>query len=166
MIFLTVGTQMPFDRLVRALDRWAARQLPETPQIVAQLGDIGAAGYRPDHMDWTSFMDPDVFRQNLERADLIVAHAGMGTIINALTYCKPIMIMPRSAAYGEHRNDHQIATVRQFRSRPNVVVADTEDDFDSAIAEVAGLRPEPLSAIASQAEPRLVNAIRERILAS
>jgi UDP-N-acetylglucosamine transferase subunit ALG13 len=36
----------------------------------------------------------------------------MGTIISAVEYGKRVIVMPRRASYGEHRNDHQLATVR------------------------------------------------------
>ena len=36
---------------------------------------------------------------------MIVAHAGMGTIISAMQHQKPIIIFPRIAALGEHRTN-------------------------------------------------------------
>ena len=37
MILVTVGTQIPFDRLVRYVDKWAAESL-EGDSVVAQVG--------------------------------------------------------------------------------------------------------------------------------
>ena len=48
MIFVTIGSMFPFDRLIRAMDDWAAAQ-PEPVELVAQIGE---GSYRPAHMRW------------------------------------------------------------------------------------------------------------------
>jgi UDP-N-acetylglucosamine transferase subunit ALG13 len=107
MIFVTVGTQLPFDRLVRAIDEWALNNPGETV-----VGQIGAGGYTPAHFEAHAYLTPTQFRQYFRQADLIVGHAGMGTILSALQYRKPLVVMPRRLHLGEHRSDHQMATVR------------------------------------------------------
>jgi UDP-N-acetylglucosamine transferase subunit ALG13 len=131
MIFLTVGAQMPFDRLVRAVDAWAARG--GNDGVFAQ---IGRARYRPAHLHYTEFLDPRAFREAFTSARVIVAHPGMGTIINALELRKPILVMPRRGDLAETRNDHQLATAERFRELGLVEVAldereltDRLDDF-------------------------------------
>ena len=52
----------------------------------------------------------------MDAAAAIVAHAGMGTILTALETGKRLLVMPRRAALGEHRNDHQLATVSRSPS--------------------------------------------------
>jgi hypothetical protein len=51
----------------------------------------------------------------------------MGTILSALELGTPTLVMPRRAALGEHRNDHQMATARWFADLGGVTVA-----FDEA----------------------------------
>lgn len=115
MIFLTVGTQLPFDRLVAAVDGWAAHG--KRGEVVAQIGETRLS---PAHLRWTRFMDAQQFGEHFRSADAIVAHAGMGTILTALDLGKPVVIVPRLADRGEHRNDHQLATVEQMRRFPLV----------------------------------------------
>ena len=122
MIFVTVGAQMPFDRLVRAVDDWAGRVPAE---IFAQ---IGPSSLRPRHMAWTRFLAPADFLAQVGAADLLVAHAGMGSIITALEYGKPILVMPRRGELGETRNNHQVATTKRFRGFGRVEVALDERD--------------------------------------
>ena len=118
MIFVTVGTQLPFDRMVRTIDQWAgARSYGE---VFAQ---IGPAKYRPKNIPWAEFLDADECRRKIEQADVVVAHAGMGSILTALELGKPIVIMPRLSALGEHRNDHQLATAKRFLAQGRVIVA-------------------------------------------
>ncbi|MEM1345650.1 MAG: glycosyltransferase, partial [Pseudomonadota bacterium] len=100
MIFLTLGTQLPFERLVRAVDAWAgARQAV----VFAQIPDPGEGGYVPRHMEWTARLAPEDFTRRCESAQVIVSHAGMGSIITALSLAKPLILMARRSALGEHR---------------------------------------------------------------
>jgi len=108
-IFVVVGTQEPFDRLIKAIDDWAVRSAHS--DIFAQISN---AQYVPKGFQSTDFISPELFDQKFKEADLIVSHAGMGTIISALQHSKPIIVMPRLAIYHEHRNDHQLATARSF----------------------------------------------------
>ena len=91
MIFATVGHELRFDRLIKGLDDWAFAS--GNDDIFAQVAELGDNGYSPRNFEWQSFLDPDTFKSNFEKADLIVAHAGMGTIITALTMKKPLLIM-------------------------------------------------------------------------
>lgn len=124
MIFVTVGTQLAFDRLVMTVDEWAARH-PEV-EIFAQ---IGPASRRPGRIPHEEFLSPARVEELLARAELVVSHAGMGTILGALRLRRPIVILPRRAEQGEHRNDHQAATARWLATRPGVHVAADERDL-------------------------------------
>ncbi|MBZ0171716.1 MAG: hypothetical protein K8E66_04995 [Phycisphaerales bacterium] len=134
MILVTVGAQMPFDRLVRAVDEWAGRS--GRADVLAQ---IGTTEFEPANIRWRAFLDPEEFREAVGAAHAIVSHAGMGTIITALQHGKPALIMPRRGDLRETRNDHQIATAERFRGRPGITVAADEaelarclDGLDSA----------------------------------
>lgn len=122
MILVTVGTQLPFDRLVEAMDEIAVT-LDEP--VVAQ---IGVTSYVPRHIDWKASLTPAEFDAAISRARLLVSHAGTGSILAAQRHAIPVILMPRRAALGEHRNDHQLATVAGLAHRPGLHVAnDTEE---------------------------------------
>ena len=124
MIFLTVGTQLPFDRLVRAVDAWAGRS--GSADIVAQIGDTALV---PRNMRHQPYITPAEFARHASTAELIISHAGMGTILSALRLGKPLLVMPRRAALGEHRNEHQYATARRFRELGRIAVAMDEEEL-------------------------------------
>jgi UDP-N-acetylglucosamine transferase subunit ALG13 len=121
MIFVTVGGQLPFDRLVHAVDRWAVNHPEE-----AVFAQIGASRNPPSQIEWKRFLTHTDFQTKARRADVIVAHAGMGSILTALELAKPIVVMPRRAHLGEHRNDHQSATVSHLVDYGISVAADEE----------------------------------------
>ena len=60
MIFVTVGSSMSFDRLVRAVDEWAGLQ--GRADVFAQ---IGQSDYRPKYITFVQFMDPPEFRERV-----------------------------------------------------------------------------------------------------
>jgi len=134
VIFVTVGAQMPFDRMVRVIDKWAARG--SRSDVFAQ---IGCTDYRPNAVGYETLLTPTVFRKMANDASLIVAHAGMGTIITALELRKPIIILPRRADLKETRNDHQIETAKRLRNMASITVAMSDEELDGILEEVCDL---------------------------
>ncbi|MEM9342236.1 MAG: glucuronosyltransferase [Pseudomonadota bacterium] len=114
MIFLTLGSHQPFDRLVEALDHWATDR-DVGNRIFGQI--TPHATYKPKAFEHRDLLDPSEYRERCKDATFIVSHAGMGTIITALTYRTPAVMMARRAHLGEMRNDHQVATAERFASR-------------------------------------------------
>lgn len=128
MIFVTVGTQLPFDRLVMAVDAWARTR--KRRDVIAQTG---ASSYIPRSLEAKPFVASQDFRRLVQDCQLLVAHAGMGSILTALDLGKPVLVMPRRAALGEHRNDHQLATVAGLAHISQVCVADHADAIAPAM---------------------------------
>ena len=155
MIFVVTGTQLPFDRLIRMLDE-IAPQLDE--EIVAQ---VNGSGYLPRHINTIDLLPPDEFDRLFSSARLIVAHAGIGTIITAMQQQKPIIIFPRIAALGEHRNEHQLATAEKMKEAGWVYVANTKEEL-SELLQMPDLHP--LCTIGSSASESLVESITDFIL--
>ncbi len=154
MVFVVTGTQLPFDRLIKMLDE-IAPELDE--EIVAQ---VNGSNYLPRHVNTIDILPPDEFDRLFKRARLIVAHAGIGTIISALQYQKPIIIFPRIAALGEHRNEHQLATAAKMKEAGWVYVATEKEELKSLL-----LTPDlrPLCSISSGASASLVKSITDFI---
>ena len=158
MIFLTIGTQEPFDRLVRAVDAWCA-SAGKGDDLFGQITE--RADYKPKHFEWVPSVTPEVFRTRCQQADFIVSHAGMGSIITALTYGKPIAILPRSADLKEHLNDHQQATAKRLGSRPGLMVAQSEAELPGLLDKLAaGNGATGGEALAPFADARLIETLR------
>jgi UDP-N-acetylglucosamine transferase subunit ALG13 len=151
VIFLTVGTQLPFDRLVSAVDEWAETA---SEDVFAQ---IGPSALRPRHIKYVQFVSAAECADRLEAASSIVAHAGMGTILMALQLGKPLLVMPRRADLGEHRNDHQLATARRF-AELGVAVAFDEAELRPKLAALQPTARQPR--IGPHAPKPLINGLR------
>ena len=134
MIFVTVGTQLPFDRLIRVVDAWAGR----TGRLDV-LAQIGPSQLRPEFIQFQPFFSPAEFSRHFASADLVIAHAGMGSIISAMSQGKPILVMPRSAGLHEHRNDHQVATARRFKELGRIQVVMDTQELDAQLSRVENI---------------------------
>jgi UDP-N-acetylglucosamine transferase subunit ALG13 len=156
MIFVTVGMQMPFDRLVRTIDEWTGRRGRE--DVFAQIGDTD---FVPAHLDHTAFMDPQEFRERLASCSVVVSHAGMGTILTTLQFARPVIIMPRRGALRETRNDHQVETARSLLETKGISVAWNEDELADVLDRVGQLTPP--RQIGPHASVGLITALRSFI---
>ena len=118
MIFLTVGTQFAFDRLVCAVDDAAGEGVVDD-EIFAQIGE---SDYKPVNFEYAKVLGKYDFDKYVGGADAIIGHAGMGTINAALDKGKPLLVMPRLRKCGEVVNDHQVKIAMMFE-RLGVVLA-------------------------------------------
>lgn len=124
MIFVTVGTQLPFNRLIQWIDHWA-KDHPDTEILV----QCGSGGELPVFADYSTSMSPDDWEAHFRRAELVVSHAGMGTILKSLDFGKPLIIVPRIAELNEHRNNHQLATANHLKSISGLYIAESEESL-------------------------------------
>lgn len=166
MIFLTIGTHEPFDRLVRAFDDWLGQSAQQHEVVVQAVSPVIDA-YRPRYFDTVAHLSPEDYETHIRAADLIVSHAGMGSILTAFTYGKPIVIMPRRGHLHETRNDHQYTTFRSLKARPGLFLAEDETALSAvmyqALIAIENSVPPRLSDVA---DPGFTNALRTFILSS
>lgn len=155
MIVVTVGTQLPFDRLIKMMDDIA----PDIGKPV--MAQTGVGTYVCRNIQAAANYSPIEFDGFVKNCDLLVAHAGMGTVLKAYKYRKPIIIVPRKAALGEHRNDHQLATVSQLRSRIGIYAADTEEELRTLLSR--DLEPALVTDDMLERRAQLVGFVRKLI---
>lgn len=135
MIFVSVGTQLPFDRLLAGIDAWA-QQTKE--QVIAQCGKTSYAALA---IEMRPFVSTAEYDELFEQADIVVSHAGMGAILGSIYASKPIVIMPRQSSLGEHRNDHQEDTARRFASISGVFVVRDTPSLHQVLNDLRNSRP-------------------------
>lgn len=144
----------PFDRMLNLVDGFAARFAPET--FFAQVGE-GAV--TPKNIPSVALLKQREFGEKLREARLIIAHAGMGSIISAMDNRKPIVIFPRRVAFGEVNTDHQLATARWLSAKPGIHVAMDDADLEGAVR--AALAAEDAGAqVPKQAPAEFLERIR------
>lgn len=163
MIFLTVGSELHFDRLVKAVDQWGI--INNRNDIIGQIADPGPYGYWPERIKWQKFISAEEYNRYFDEAELIIGHAGMGSIITAALKKKPIIIMPRRSVLRETRNDHQLATAERFLNRKGVFIANDEAAIAPLLEEWnTSLRHHQIETTSENAEESLLQEIRNFIL--
>jgi UDP-N-acetylglucosamine transferase subunit ALG13 len=129
VIFVTVGTQLPFERLVGTVDAWAATRAPR-PDVLAQVGS-GRTDYA--HLRCVRSLDGAAYAEAIASAQLMLAHAGTGSILNALEQGVPVIVFPRDARFGEHRDVHHKQRARPMERMRLISVAWTESELVAMI---------------------------------
>jgi UDP-N-acetylglucosamine transferase subunit ALG13 len=155
-IFVVVGTLLPFDRLIRAIDKWAS-----TRTDVNITGQIGKSNYLPQNMNYFESLSANDFNSRFSESDLIISHAGMGVVLKSLVENKPILILPRQLDLKETTTDHQIATAKALGKMNYVNVAMNVEEMLDYLEKPNEIRAK--HKIGEFASGSLVNVIREFI---
>ncbi|MCK4629026.1 MAG: hypothetical protein KAT56_08475 [Sedimentisphaerales bacterium] len=152
---MTVGTwRAGYDRLIKAVDELVGSGVI-TDEVVAQTGN---SSYRPKYMTVMEFCSPDEFVNLISRAELVISHAGMGTIIEAVKQTKPIVVMPRKPALGEIDNDHQFTTAKQLEKEGKILVAYEVSDLPVKLEQAKTFVPAKI-----QEGQSIIKAVQEFI---
>ncbi len=114
--------------------------------MFAQIGNLQLV---TKHIEFAKQLNPSDFDGKMRESEMIISHAGTGTIIKAMEFSKPIIVMPRKSSLGETRNDHQIHTVELFRHKGLIQSFDDELELDRLISERSSLANNTLSPVAS-----------------
>ena len=139
MIFVTVGSSLPFDRLIRTVDEVAGEGALEG-RIFGQIAD---GRYEPKHFPSERYVDRARYAGLVEAADVIISHAGIGTISMALQMGKPVAVMPRLKSLGELVDDHQRATAAKFKQMGHVMSFADAAELRSLAPTLKGFVPVP-----------------------
>lgn len=121
-IFVTLGTIAPYEfgELARAIDR----AVPADIDINWQLG---ATSYVPSRGAVHVQLSDSEFGREVDLADLVVTHAGIGTLLGLLAKGSEVITVPRRRARGEHVDDHQTQIARVFGARGLVEYVELEE---------------------------------------
>jgi beta-1,4-N-acetylglucosaminyltransferase len=158
MIFVTAGNHFQgFERLLKKVDE-IAPQIPH--DIVIQKG---YSRYVPQNTKYFDFVPMNIAMEYIQKSDLVVSHAGMGTIILCKEYRVPIIIFPRREKYKEHVNDHQmeIAQVLEERGDKNIYIVYEENQLEEKIREVVGKKE--MVQVENRGRENLIRTIKEFI---
>lgn len=155
MIFVTVGTEYPFDRLIRTVDSLFGSGALEGPAFA----QIGAGTFRPSNIESVDWLSRTDFEARLASADAVIGHAGMGTILSCVGAGKPLLVLPRRGEFGETVNDHQLWTVERLTNSGLFLVARDEHELAEKAVLLRGFR----SDVKKSSRPALVQFIRSQL---
>jgi UDP-N-acetylglucosamine transferase subunit ALG13 len=100
-VLVTVGsTDWPFGRLLQRV----AEIVPRDVEIRWQAGTADVSALHGPSWD---FLPASELRAEVDRADVVVSHAGCGSALTALDSGRAAVLVPRSFRHGEAGDDHQ-----------------------------------------------------------
>lgn len=135
-VFVTLGTIFPyrFDSLVNAV----VTALPRDVEVVWQLGAT-------ERTDLPGRVETEIRASEFERltseADLVITHAGVGTIMQLLDLGAPTLAVPRRQARNEHVDDHQEQICGELIRRGLATVSEAPSLDLNVIESARQLRP-------------------------
>ena len=134
MILVTLGTQkQQFTRLLDYIEESSIND-----EIIVQAG---YTEYRSSKMKIFDFIDYDEMNKYLDNADLIITHAGTGSIVSALQKNKKVIACARKSEYQEHVDNHQEEIVSVFYEEGYILKIDDSINLDEIMKNINKFKP-------------------------
>ena len=95
-------------------------------------------GYTPfisHECDVIDFIQMDNFIRYVDHADIIITHAGAGSVLHAVKAGKRPILMPRRAKFHEHVNNHQVDFAQALHDSGKALMVENEEELELAIIQ-------------------------------
>ena len=138
MILVMLGTQNnSFYRLLEEIDR-----LIEIGKINDEvIVQAGYTKYESQNMKIIDFVSSEEIEKLEQKANCIITHGGVGSIIGSIEKGKKVIAVPRLKQYGEHVNDHQLDIVESFDKLGYIIGITDVSQLGDALQKVAEFKP-------------------------
>ncbi len=138
MILVLLGTQdKPFLRLLKMVSKEIDKgNIKE--KVVAQTGYTTFSNEKITTFD---FKSKDEIEKLIDKARIIITHAGVGTITECLEKGKKIIVVPRLKKYLEHTNDHQMQITKEFEMKGYVIALYDKSRLSVALEKIKTFKP-------------------------
>jgi len=138
MVFVLLGTNdKPFNRLLEAIEKQIVKGNIKDKVIV----QTGFTKFKSDNMELLDLIPNEDYLKIIDKADFIIAHAGVGSILDGLRANKKVIAAPRLKEYGEHVNDHQLEILDEFEKKGYVLALRDFDKLDAVLKKVKTFKP-------------------------
>lgn len=135
-IFVMFGTQdKRFDRLLNAI---LDSNFVKENEVYVQLGYT--KGEYPIIHCKEYYTEVELNHQ-IDIADLIITHAGVGAIVSALKLKKRVIVVPRLGKYKEQNNDHQIQIMERFAKQGYIIPCTDLGKLDEVVNNAHTFEP-------------------------
>ena len=130
MILVLLGTQNnDFHRLLCEIEENIDNGIIKQEVVV----QAGFTKYHSEKMRIFNLIPQNDLNKLVEKASLIITHAGIGSIEMALEKNKKVIAVARKKKYGEHVNDHQKDIEKKFNDSGLLIGIDDVNDLKYAI---------------------------------
>ena len=138
MILILLGTQNnSFHRLLEKIDELIEKKVIDEKVVVQS----GHTKYESKNMEIFDLIPQEELENYQERADLIITHGGVGSIIRSINKGKKVIAVPRLHKYHEHVNDHQKQIVEFFSKNKYIIGISDIKELKNAILKAQEFIP-------------------------
>ena len=139
MILVLLGTQNnDFHRLLDEIEK-NINQGNINDEVIVQAG---FTKYKSSQMQIFNMIPKNDLESLVKKADLIITHAGLGSIEMSLEQGKKVIAVPRLKKYGEHVNDHQKDIENEYKKRGWIIGIDDVSELSAALNEAKSFKPQ------------------------
>ena len=111
MVFITLGTQgNQFPRCLQMVEE-LTDMLHPGHEFIAQIGNTE---YKSNKIKVLEYVSETEFKRLIGEADVVITHAGSGSLFNAIKQGKKTIAVARLKKYKEMLNDHQTELVKKL----------------------------------------------------
>lgn len=134
MTLVTLGTQhQEFTRLLDYIEKSDLKG-----EIIVQAG---YTKYESKKMKIFDFISYDEMEKYIDKCDLVITHAGTGSIVMPLKKGKKVIACARLSKFGEHVDDHQVELVDVFYSEGYILKIDEDTSLDEVLKNIKDFKP-------------------------
>lgn len=138
-ILISVGaSEYGLDRLLKIIDELCDEGLLDGRHIVAQKG---SSKYDPKNYKSFKLIARDEYQTYIDKADVIISHAGTGSVIPPIKMGKKVIVFPRREQYGEHLDDHQLELADVFTKAGFTLCATDKETLKACITNLNKFKP-------------------------
>ena len=138
MILVLLGTQNnSFHRLLEKIDELIKKGIIDEKVLVQS----GYTKYESKNMRIFDLIPQEELEKYQEKADLIITHGGVGSIISSIKKGKKVIAVARCHKYHEHVNDHQQQIVESFNKKGYVIGINDVNELEKAIINAQNFIP-------------------------
>jgi UDP-N-acetylglucosamine transferase subunit ALG13 len=144
LIFATVGTHhQPFARFLHVAVEIAAGR-----ELVIQHGHTPRVPAGPS-VRWHQWLAPNEVSRFMREAELVITHAGVASLVDAIRAGQRPVVVARRAHLGEHVDDHQLQIVAALERLGLVspLGVETPPSFEAPVAALGDWPPSGLKAV-------------------
>lgn len=138
MILVLLGTQNnSFHRLLEEIDNLIEKKIIKEEVVV----QAGYTKYASGNMKIFDFISKEELEELEKKANLIITHGGVGSILLSITKNKKVIAVPRYHQYKEHVNDHQKEIVELFHQKGYIIGVQGVEELEQAMMKVESFEP-------------------------
>lgn len=138
MILVLLGThKIGFYRLLDAVQKNIDNGTI-TDKVIVQAGHTK---FKSDNMEIFDLIPIDTIDSLIDKAEIVITHGGVGSIVGALKKQKKIIAMPRLSEYGEVANNHQQEIISIFEKKGYIKSINSAEDLTNVLSEIDNFVP-------------------------